>query len=218
MSEQGFIQRWKKHIVITVIMVAALVAASYYIYGMLDTGELNPVALLVVAAVIAIGIPMLRSNFFPSRRDCESEYAFHEQRLEKEITQAIDTGLGQEALNRIFYAPGHFQEAAEETIGQMLTRDDRIRDHEVQFALLMALARYYEKTGDPASAIPVLRDALGIKPQHFVAGMHLAGNYEWAGATDEARQQYETLLENPEDLSTAMKKLVTAKIKTLLSA
>jgi Flp pilus assembly protein TadD len=120
-------------------------------------------------------------------------------------------------LNHIFSSPGHFQEAAQETIGQMLTREDMIRDHEVQFALLMALARYYEKSGDPESAIPVLRDALEIRPQHFVARMHLAGTYEWADATDEARQQYETLLENPPHLSSAMKKLVAVKIKALLN-
>ena len=55
MSEQGFIQRWKKHIVIAVTLVAALIAASYYVYGMLDTGQLNPVALLVVAVTDVLG-------------------------------------------------------------------------------------------------------------------------------------------------------------------
>ena len=101
MSEQAFIQRWKKRIVIAVLLAAALIATSYYVYGMLNTGKLNPIALLAVAAVISIGLPMLRSNFFPSRRDCETEYAFHEQRLEKEIMQALNDGIGQ-AANRIF--------------------------------------------------------------------------------------------------------------------
>ena len=217
MSRQGLIQRWKKHILIVVLLVAAIIAASYYVYGLLDTGKLSPIALLVVAAAISIGLPMLRSNFFPSRRDCETEYAFHEQRLEKEITQVISEGIGQEALNQIFAAPGQYRDAAEEAIGRMLVRDDTVRHPEVHFALLIALSRYHEKSGDPASGIPVLRKALEIKPQHFVARMHLAGNYEWLGEAAEARRQYETLLENPHNLSAAMKKIVAAKIKTPLN-
>ena len=217
MPGQGLIQRWKKRIIIGVILVAAIIAASYYVYGLLDTGQFSPIALLVVAAVISIGLPMLRSNFFPSRRDCETEYAFHEQRLGKEITQAISEGIGQEALNQIFAAPGQYRDTAEEAIDRMLAWDDSARHPEVRFALLMALSRYHEKRGDPASGIPALRKALAIKPQHFVARMHLAGNYEWLGRAEEARRQYETLLENPQNLSAAMKKIVAAKIKSLLN-
>ena len=214
MSEQAFIQRWKKRIVIAVLLAAALIATSYYVYGMLNTGKLTPIALLAVAAVISIGLPMLRSNFFPSRRDCETEYAFHEQRLEKEIMQALNDGIGP-AANRIFSAPGQYREAADDTIGAMLARGDLTRNPDVHFALLMALARYNEKIGDPSSGIPVLQKALELKPQHFVARMHLAGNYEWIGAVEEARQQYCQLLDDRQTLSRGMQKLVILRRNAL---
>lgn len=207
--------RWKKPIVIAVALVAVVIGASYSIFGLLDAGKLNPVVLLILAAVISIGLPMLRSNFFPSRRDCETEYAFHEQRLEKEITQSITNGIGQDALNRIFSAPGRYREAADERIDNMLARDETIRNPELRFALLMALARYNEKNGDPESGIHVLRSALKIKPQHFVARMHLAGNYEWIGASEEALRQYQALLDDPQNLSVGMKKLVVSRRKAL---
>ena len=64
------------------------------------------------------------------------------------------------------------------------------------------------RSGDPASGIPVLQKALKLKPQHFVARMHLAGNYEWIGAVEEARQQYCQLLDDRQTLSRGMQKLV----------
>jgi len=207
--------RWKKPIVIVVVLVAVVIAASYSIFGLLDAGKLNPVALLILAAVISIGLPMLRSNFFPSRRDCETEYAFHEQRLEKEITQSITDGIGPNALNRIFSAPGHYRDAANERINHMLESEEALHNPELRFALLMALARYEEKIGDPEAGIPVLRSALKIKPQHFVARMHLAGNYEWIGASDEALRQYQELLDEPQNLTVGMKKLVVLRRNAL---
>jgi hypothetical protein len=44
--------------------------------------------------------------------------------------------------------------------------------------------------------------------------MHLAGNYEWIGSPEDARRHYRILLEHPETLSGAMKKLVAANLKT----
>jgi len=207
--------RWKKPIMIVVVLVAVVIAASYAIFRLLDAGQLNPVVLLILAAVISIGLPMLRSNFFPSRRDCETEYAFHEQRLEKEIIQSITNRIGQDALNRIFSAPGHYRDGADDIIDHMLKHEKARSDPEMRFALLMAQARYYEKIGDPESGISILRNALRIKPQHFVARMHLAGNYEWIGAQEKALRQYRELLDESQNISKGMKKLVVLRRKAL---
>jgi len=207
---------WKKWVIVGLVLLAALVGASYWVYSLLGAGKLHPLALLAVAAVISIGIPMIRSNFFPSRRDCEAELAFHEQRLESEIVQIIDEALGREAVNSIFTAPGQYHEAANRVIHQMLAGETVRQTPELHFALQVALGRFYEKSGQPESALPAFQSALDIKPRHFIARLHLAGNYEWIDAAEDARQQYEFLLEDPRDLSAAMKKLVTAKIKANL--
>ena len=215
MPERTPTTHWKKWIVAGLVLLGALGGTSYFVYSLLDTGKLPPLALLAVAAVISIVFPMLRSNLFPSRRDCETEFGFHEQRLESEITHIIEEGLGPEALNRIFAGPGQFREAANHAIEQMLAREEMAQTPDLHFALLVALGRFYAKSGQPESALPTLQAALAIKPQHFIARMHLAGNYEWIGAAEDARQHYEILLKDPRDLSLAMKKLVAAKIKAI---
>lgn len=215
MPEGKSTAHWKKWIIAGLALLAALGGVSYFVYSLLDAGKLPPLALLAVAAMISIGLPMLRSNLFPSRRDWETEFAFHEQRLESEITQSIDQGLGPEALNRIFTAPGQFRDAANHAIEQMLAQEEVDQTPGLHFALLVALGRFYSKSGQPESALPALQAALSIKPRHFIARMHLAGNCEWIGAVEEARQHYEFLLQDPRDLSAAMKRLVAAKIKAM---
>ena len=218
MPEKHTSPSWKKWVVAGIVLLAALAGASYFVYGMLGTGKLSPLALLAVAAVISIGFPMLRSNFFPSPRDCETEFTFHEKRLESEIMQTIEEALGREALNAIFTAPGQFREAANRAIDQMLAKEKAGQAPDLHFALLVALGRFFEKADQPESALPAFQNALAIKPRHVIARMHLAGNYEWLGATEDARQHYEILLENPRDLSAAMKKLVAAKIKAMIES
>ena len=214
MTEEEKIRRLKKLALIAIVIFAALVGASYLVYSLLSSGRMHPLGLLVLAAVISIAIPMIRSNFFPSARDCATEYAFHEQRLEKDIVQQISDTLGSDTLNRLFSQPDQYRASAGEHIEALLGQDNVRQNPDLHFALLLSLARFYEKNGDPRSSIPLINAALAIKPQQVVARMHLAGNYEWIGAAEDAHRQYRTLLEHPETLSRAMKKLVTARIKS----
>jgi hypothetical protein len=212
MAEEENILRLKRLVIIALVIFAALVGASYLIYNLLHSGWMHPLALLVLAAVISIAIPMIRSNFFPSDRDCATEYDFHEQRLAKEIVQQISDTLGTDTLNRLFSQPDQYRASAGEHIEALLGQDHIRQNPDLHFSLLLSLARFHEKNGDPRSSIPLINAALAIKPQQFVARMHLAGNYEWIGAAEDARRQYGALLEHPETLSRAMKKLVTARI------
>jgi len=98
----------------------------------------------------------------------------------------------------------------------LLEQDDVHHKPDLHFALLLSLARFHEKDNDPQSSIPLIKAALAIKPQQFVARMHLAGNYELTGVPEEARRHYRILLEHPETLSGAMKKMVGARIKHCL--
>lgn len=213
MAEEEKIRRLKKLVLIVILIFAALVGASYLVYSLLNSGRMHPLALLVLAAVISIAIPMIRSNFFPSDRDCATEYAFHEQRLEKEIIQQISGTLGSDTLNRLFAQPDHYRASARDDIEALLEQENVRQNPDLHFALLLSLARLHEKNGDPQSSIPLLKTALAIRPQQFVARMHLAGNYEWVGAGEDARRHYRILLEHPETLSGAMKKMVAARIK-----
>ena len=149
--------------------------ASYLVYSLLHSGRMHPLALLVLAAVISIAIPMIRSNFFPSNRDCMTEYAFHEQRLEKEIIQQISDALGPDTLNRLFSQPDQYHASAGEYLEQLIGQENVRQNPDLHFALLLSLARFHEKSGNPQSSIPLLKAALAIKPQQFVARMHLAG-------------------------------------------
>ena len=214
MIEEDKKRRLKKLIVMALAILAALVGASYLVYSLLASGRMHPVGLLALAAVISIAIPMIRSNFFPSARDCATEYAFHEQRLEKEIIQQISGTFGPDALNRLFSQPDHYRASAGEYVEQLLAKENVRQNPDLHFALLLSLARFHEKSGDPQSSIPLIETALAIKPQHFVARMHLAGNYEWIGSPEDARRHYRILLEYPETLSGAMKKLVASNLKT----
>jgi tetratricopeptide (TPR) repeat protein len=215
MAEEEKIRRLKKLAIIAMVIVAALVGASYLVYGLLQSGRVHPLALLVLAAVISIAIPMIRNNFFPSDRDCATEYAFHEKRLEKEIIQQISDTLGPDTLNHLFSQPDQYRTSAGKHVEQLLAQDNVRQNPDLHFTLLLSLARFHEKNGDPQSSIPLIKAALAIKPQQFVARMHLAGNYEWIGAAEEARRQYRTLLEHPETLSGAMKKMVAARINRI---
>jgi len=215
MIEEDKKRRLKKLIVMVIVIFAALVGASYLVYSLLSSGRIHPLGLLVLAAVISIAIPMIRSNFFPSDRDCATEYAFHEQRLEKEIIQQINDTLGPDALNRVFSGPDQYQASAAEYLGQLLEQENVRQNPDLHFALLLSLARFHEKNGDPQSGIPLIKAALAIKPQQFVARMHLAGNYEWIGSTEDARRHYRIVLEHPETLSGAMKKLVATNLKNV---
>jgi len=215
MIEDDKKRRLKKLVIIVLAIFAALVVASYLVYSLLQSGRMPPMALLVLAAVISIAIPMIRSNFFPSDRDCAAEYAFHEQRLEKEILQHISDSLGPDTLNRLFSQPDQYRASAGDHLEQLLTQENVRQNPDLHFALLLSLARFHEKNGTHPSSIELLINALEIKPQQFVARMHLAGNYEWVGAAEEARRQYRILLEHPEMLSGAMKKLVAANLKAI---
>ena len=217
MTGEGTKNRWKWVLGIAAVLFAALVGASYLVCDLLQSGRMHPLILLILAAVISIAIPMIRTNFFPSNKDCEAEYTFHEQRLEKEITDHISASLGQDAYGRVFSPAGPFRDSADDAIKKMLAKNDFNKNPDLHFTLLVTLARYYEKSGDPQAGIQALETALEIKPQHFIARMHLAGNYEWIGAGEEAGREYRKLLEHPEVLSRAMKKLVAAKHKATMT-
>lgn len=216
MEQEEKIRRLKKLALIALVIVVAIAGASYLVYDLLNSGRIHPLALLLLAAAISIVIPMIRSNFFPSARDCASEFAFHEQRLAQEMMQHISDALGPETLNRIFSQPGQYRASAGDVIEELLARDDVRKNPDLHCALLLSLARIHQENGDYGSSIPLIETALAIKPQQFVARMHLAGIYEGTGAADEACRHYGILREHPETLSGAMKKLVATRIKQCL--
>lgn len=203
---------WKKWALIGAAVFAALVLTSYLVYASLGSGRLNPVTLLALAAAISIAIPMIRSNFFPSARDCAAEFTFHEQRLEEEILRSIGDVLGPEALQGLSTAPDGAPSSSAGELEELLAQEKVRHDAELHFALLVALAGRHATSGDPEAAIPLLQTALDIKPRQFVTRMHLAGHLEWVGGRDDACRHYRWLRNHPEGLSKAMKKLVASKL------
>ena len=197
-------------LLIALTAIGAFVALSILVYRMLTSGHLDPLSLLFVAAVISIALPMLRSNFFPSAKDCQSEFDFHARRREVFIRQQITDKLGPAA-----YHPIDTDQGTEAYLLTMLENAQHRSDEDLRFALLAALAQHYERCGDPDAAIRSLTEAGRSRPTDFVTRFQLARHYEWQGDQRSALQAYRQLLEAPGDLSRAMRRLTRQRIKDL---
>ncbi|MGD8266625.1 MAG: hypothetical protein PVG19_08565 [Desulfobacterales bacterium] len=197
-------------LLIVLTAIGAIVAASILVYHMLTSGRLAPLALLLVAAVISIALPMLRSNFFPSAKDCLTEFDFHTRRREVFIRQQITDKLGPAAFH-----PIDTDQRAEAYLLTALDHAQHHPDEDLRFALLAALAQHHERHGDPDAAIRSLTEASRSRPTDFVTRFQLARNYEWRGDQVRALQAYRQLLAAPGELSRAMRRLTRQRIKDL---
>ncbi len=197
-------------LLIALAAIGAIVAASILVYRMLTSGRLDPLALLVVAAVISIALPMLRANFFPSAKDCQTEFDFHTRRREMFIRQQITDKLGPAAFQSIA-ADQH----TEAYLVNALENEAHRSDEDLRFALQAALAQHYERRGDPHAAIRSLTVARQARPTDFVTRFQLARNYEWLEDQPRALQAYRQILEAPGELSRAMRRLTRQRIKDL---
>jgi tetratricopeptide (TPR) repeat protein len=195
-----------------IVFAAVLFGASLLVLHLMKTATLSPLLLLLLAALISIAIPMVRSNFFPSARDCAEEFNFHERRLEEEILREITESFGQETLNRIFSQPGRLSETAGTLCRELLGKADIQRDDRLRFALRMAKARFHEQNGDLRQSADDLSGALEIRPNHFIANFRLAVILESIGSFDDALGHYRRALHDSGGLSRAMKNLTTAQI------
>ncbi len=199
-------------LLITAALLAAFVAACILVYRMLDSGRLDPLALLFIAALVSVALPMLRANFFPSSKDCQSEFDFHTRRRDAYIHQQISDKLGPAALQ-----PMDATQAAADYWLSVLEKEVHRSDADLRFALLSALARYYERHGDPQAAIRCQTQARQIRPQDFLTRFQLARNYEWREDPMAALQAYQQILDAPVALSRAMRRMTRQRIKDLQS-
>ena len=205
--------KWGANKLILVLIAAGLclLAACFLVARFLETGRINPLVLLTVAAIISIALPMLRSNFFPSAKDCTAEYDFHDKRLAEQIRQQIDHEFGPSTLNQLFGQSDRWQDAANHCL--QLLETDKVRNNAtLRFGLLLTLARFCEQSGDPHQSIQHLKKALVIQPHNFIANFRLAMNYEWVNRGYDAIRHYQQSLKDPDGISRAMEKLVTAQI------
>ena len=191
----------KKGVVLAGIALAAITGACILVYQMLTSGRVEPVSLLLLAAVVAIAIPMVRTHFFPSLADCRAEFDFHAQRQAVFARQLVADKLGAETAQRIETAPG-----AGEIMAVMENAAPR-EDADLNFALQIMLSIRHEKAGDPEAAAVSLTEALRCRPQDFIARFRLAGNLEWQGDATGAIEIYRGILSQPKGLSRAMLKL-----------
>lgn len=205
----------KKSLLIACAILAAIVTACILVYRLLTGGHVDPLTLLLLAAVIAIILPMVRTNFFPSAKDCEAELDFHIRRQDTFIQQQISDKLGPQAYQRVGAEPEFANENPADYLLSLLAPKERQADADLRFALLVTLSRYYEKTGDPGAAIRSLTEALQSRPQDFVACFRLARNFEWQGNPSQALGVYRRILDTPAGLSHAMIKLTRRRIEEL---
>jgi tetratricopeptide (TPR) repeat protein len=200
-----------------VMALAAVLFVGLGVFALftLKTGRFHPLVLLVLAAAVSLALPLVRSNFFPSARDCADEYDFHERRLDAQFRQWIADALGTEALGRIDLSSGRSSDAAEQACLALLETGPVRGDDNLGFALRMILARIYETGGDAERSIQYLSEALEVKPGHFIANFRLAMNHEWTGAPGAARHHYRRAADDPGGVSRGMARLVAAQIERL---
>jgi tetratricopeptide (TPR) repeat protein len=199
------------------IAVAGIGLGCILIYRFLATGSVHPAVLLLLAAVISVALPMLRSNLFPGARDCAVEYDFHEKRLEEQNRLTIAAALGQDTFNQISMPSGGLTDSHENYFRQLLKKEQVDQDPGLRFALLLTIARNYEKNGDAQASIQYLTEALESHPYHFLANFRLALNHEWIGSEENAVDHYRQALHDPDGISRGMRKWTVAQIKRLQS-
>ena len=205
----------KKGVFITCAVLIAIVAACVLVYHMLTSGRVDPLALLLLAALISIALPMVRTHFFPSAADCNAELDFHIQRQDAFIRQQIADKLGPETVQRIGAVPDGAAETPADYLLTLLAQKAEQSDADLRFALLIMLSRDCEKNGDPDAAIGHLTAALRLHPQDFIARLSLARNLEWQGNPAGALDVYQLILEDNAGLSRAMTKLTRRQVKDL---
>ncbi len=196
-------------------VLVAIVIACILVYRMLGSGQVDPLALLVLAAVISIMLPMLRSIFLPSTGDCQAELHYHVQRQDAFVRRQIADKLGPDAAGRIWGGRDAGGETPTGYLLDLLANEEDNQDPDLRFALLIALARHREQTGDPGAAIGNLAEALRTRPQDFVARFSLAHNLEWLERPAEALAAYRQILSRSTELSRAMIKLTRLRMSGL---
>ncbi len=205
----------KKGVLIIGAVLIAIVAACVLVYRMLTSGRVDPLALLLLAAVISIALPMVRTHFFPSAADCKAELDFHIQRQDVFVRQQVADKLGPEAVRRIEAVADAAAQPPADHLLRLLANEAEQPDADLRFALLIMLSRYYETTGDPEAAIEYLTDALRARPQDFVTRLSLARNLEWQGNPSGALEAYQRILSDTAGLSRAMIKLTRRQVEAL---
>jgi len=200
---------------LAVAVVGGLFAALGVSYWLLGHEGVHPLWLIGVAAIISIALPVLRANFFPSAKDCTSEYTFHEKRLKEQIRRQIAEKLGAAEIGRLYSRAGTFRDSAIDRCRELIHADPARNDPELRFALLLALARIYEHSGEPGKSIQHLTEAIDIEPHHFIANFRLAMNHEWMGDNPSAVLHYRQALGDPGGLSRAMEKLAVAQMERI---
>jgi hypothetical protein len=203
----------KKTIWIACAVLAAVTAACIIVYRMLAVGRVEPWALLLLAGGISILLPMLRTHFFPSARDCDAEFDFHLRRQDAYVQQQISDKLGTAVYQKIQSQQDHGPQQLADYILSRLESGEGGADPDLRSALLIALSRQHEKTGNPEAAIKSLRAAHQLRPQDFVTRFNLARNLEWQGNQAQAERIYRAILQNPAGLSRAMIKLTRRQME-----
>ena len=205
----------KKGLLIAGAVLAFTVTACILVYQMLTRGRIEPLVLLLLAAVISIMLPMARTHFLPSAADCRAELDFHIRRQEAFIHQQVAAKLGPAAVQQIGAAPNAATESPADYLLTLLEKPAEPPDTDLRFSLLICLSGFYEKTGDPEAAVESLTQALRSRPQDFVTRFRLARNLEWQGRPSEALDVYRQILDTPAGLSRAMIKLTRRQMETL---
>jgi hypothetical protein len=142
----------------------------------------------------------------------DSKYDVFEQSFEAAGRQLILQAFGRNVYQKLQSEDANFIPLhGIEVCRQLLQSQETGANMNLRFYVLIKLARYYARDGQPLKAVETLQAALEIKPNNAVANSRLAERFEMKGKGKEAIVHYE-LAQKDDSIPSGLKDYFAAQI------
>lgn len=143
----------------------------------------------------------------------DSAYDVFEEAFEAKGMQVVSLAFGWNVHRKLQYEDANFIPLhAIDVCLQLLQSQAATADKDLRFYILVKLARFYARDGQPLKAVETLQAALEIKPNSAVANCRLAERFEMKGKGEEAIAHYE-LARKDDSIPAALKDYFAAQTK-----
>ena len=197
-------------ILFTIIFLACICSLPFLKNWMEGRADSSDAA--VMTSLYAFGFLWILIMLF-IKKATDSEYDIVEETFERRGMKLIRSAFGLATYQKLTFDDGNFIPLqAIEVCLQMLQSQEAKTDTDLRFHILVKLARYYARDGQPHQAVEALQSALALRPFNSVANSRLAERFEMTGAGDEAITHYESA-QKDETISASLKDHFAAQVK-----
>ena len=211
-SEKRF---WRRRVFL-IIGAAVLYASVFYLVSRYFgySGGFASVYVLIMGAIsVLILLPFFRSKLWRREKSHFSEYDKLEENFEKTANDEIINKLGEGMYTKL-YTEDLYRAVIDgiSICQELLSRDEVRKDDNLKFYIYVRIASYFVKDEQYNKAVHYLKEALSLKPDHFLVNLKLAEVHEWGGAGTDAIRCYETALATSTNVSTDFKAYIRSQI------